>query len=57
MAAQFVLDAVAEQEHVDVQQNELIEFLVMSAQQYGMDPNDFAKAIDGQGQILSLIHI
>ena len=55
MAAQFVLDAVAEQEHVDVQQNELIEFLVMSAQQYGMDPNDFAKAIDGQGQIPAMV--
>jgi trigger factor len=55
MRAQFLLDAIAEQEQVNVEQPELIEYLVMSAQQYGMDPNQFAQAIDQQGQIPSMV--
>ena len=55
MAAQFVLDAIAEQQQVQVEQGELIEFLVTSAQQYGMDPNQFAQAIDAQGQIPAMV--
>ncbi len=55
LRAQFLLDAIAEQEEVNVEQPELIEYLVMSAQQYGMDPNQFAQAIDQQGQIPSMV--
>ncbi|MGL5908652.1 MAG: trigger factor [Phycicoccus sp.] len=51
LRAQFLLDAVAERREVTVEQPELIEYLVMSAQQYGMDPNQFAQAVDQQGQI------
>jgi trigger factor len=51
LKAQFLLDAIAEREQVQVEQPELIEYLVMSAQQYGMDPNQFAQAIDQQGQV------
>jgi trigger factor len=51
LRAQFLLDAIAEREQVQVEQPELIEYLVMSAQQYGMDPNQFAQAIDQQGQV------
>ncbi|MGL4178676.1 MAG: trigger factor [Dermatophilaceae bacterium] len=51
LRAQFLLDAFAEQREVTVEQPELIEYLVMSAQQYGMDPNQFAQAVDKQGQI------
>jgi len=51
MRSQFLLDAIAEKEQVSVSQAELIEYLVMSAQQYGMEPNDFAKAVDEGGQI------
>ena len=51
LKAQFLLDAIAEREQVKVEQPELIEYLVMSAQQYGMDPNQFAQAIDQQGQV------
>ncbi|MGL5866421.1 MAG: trigger factor, partial [Dermatophilaceae bacterium] len=51
LRAQFLLDAVAEQREVTVEQAELIEYLVMSAQQYGMDPNEFAQAVDQQGQV------
>jgi trigger factor len=55
MRSQFLLDAVAEKEQVSVGQPELIEYLVMSAQQYGMDPNDFAKAVDEGGQIPAMV--
>ena len=55
LRAQFLLDAVAEKLEVTVEQPELIEYLVMSAQQYGMDPNQFAQSIDQQGQIPSIV--
>ena len=55
MRAQFLLDAIAEQEKVSVGQAELIEYLVMSAQQYGMDPNEFAKTVDEGGQIPAMV--
>ena len=46
LQAQLLLDAVAEKVQVQVNQNELIDHIVASAQQYGMDPNPFAKAVD-----------
>ncbi len=55
MRAQFLLDALAEHLEVTVEQPELIEYLIMSAQQYGMDPSQFAQAIDSQGQIASMV--
>jgi len=55
MRAQFLLDAIAEKEQVSVGQAELIEYLVMSAQQYGMDPNEFAKSVDEGGQIPAMV--
>ncbi len=55
MRAQFLLDAIAEKEKVSVGQSELIEHLVMSAQQYGMDPNEFAKTVEEGGQISSMV--
>ena len=55
LKAQFLLDAIAEKLEVRVEQPELIEYLVMSAQQYGMDPNEFAQNIDQQGQIPSIV--
>ncbi len=55
MKTQFLLDAIAEQEAVKVEQSELIEYLIMASQQYGMDPNEFATAIDQQGQIPQIV--
>ena len=55
LRAQFLLDAVAEKLEVEVGQPELIEYLVMSAQQYGMDPNQFAQALDKQGQVPAMV--
>jgi len=53
--AQLLLDAVAEAEQVSVGQRELIEYLVQMSQQYGMDPNSFAKAVDEAGQVPSMV--
>ena len=55
LRAQFLLDAIAEKLEVQVEQPELIEYLVMSAQQYGMDPNQFAQALDQQGQVPAMV--
>ncbi|MGZ4612292.1 MAG: trigger factor [Kineosporiaceae bacterium] len=52
---QLLLDAVAERVQVSVNQNELIEYVVASAQQYGMDPNAFATAVDEAGQIPAMV--
>jgi trigger factor len=51
LQTQFLLDAIVEKDEVEVAQEELIEYLIMSAQQYGMDPNQFAQALDQQGQV------
>jgi trigger factor len=55
LRAQFLLDAIVEKEQVSVGQPELIEYLVMSASQYGMEPNEFAKAVDEAGQIPAMV--
>ena len=55
LRAQFLLDAIVEKEEVSVGQPELIEYLVMSASQYGMEPNEFAKAVDEAGQIPAMV--
>ncbi len=52
---QLLLDAVAEKVQVQVAQNELIDYIVASAQQYGMDPNAFAKAVDEAGQVPAMV--
>ncbi len=55
LKTQLVLDAIAEATEVQVAQQELIEFLVMSSQQYGMDPNQFAQQLDQDGQIPAMV--
>jgi trigger factor len=55
LRSQFLLDAIAEKEQVSVGQPELIEYLVTQAQQYGMEPNEFAKAVDEGGQIPAMV--
>ena len=52
---QFILDALAEKHEIQAGQEDLIEYLIMQAQQYGMDPNQFAQAVDQQGQIPAIV--
>ncbi|MDP5225651.1 MULTISPECIES: trigger factor [Arthrobacter] len=48
---EIILDAIADKEEVGVSQNELIDYLVSTSAQYGMDPNQFAQIIDQAGQV------
>ncbi|GAA3695048.1 trigger factor [Zhihengliuella alba] len=52
---ELVLDAVAEKEEVTVEQSELIDYIVQTASQYGMDPNQFAQMLDGAGQVPMIV--
>jgi trigger factor len=53
--AQFVLDAVAEQENVQVGNEELTEYLVRQAAQWDMSPQDFAKQVMDSGNLPALV--
>ncbi|QAY73867.1 trigger factor [Agromyces protaetiae] len=52
---QIVLDAIARNEKVQVGQDELTQYLVQSAAQYGMDPNEFVQILSQQGQIPAMV--
>ena len=52
---EIILDAVADKEEVGVSQNELIDYIVSTAGQYGMDPNQFAQLIDQSGQVPMMV--
>ncbi|WP_181443118.1 trigger factor [Kytococcus schroeteri] len=55
LRAQFLMDALVERDEVEVEQNELLEYLMMSAQSSGMDPNQFIGMLDQQGQIGAVV--
>lgn len=52
---EIILDAIADKEEVNVSQNELIDYIVTTASQYGMDPNQFAQIIDQSGQVPMMV--
>ncbi|WP_028278607.1 trigger factor [Arthrobacter sp. H5] len=52
---EIVLDTVAEKEEIGVSQNELIDYIVSTAGQYGMDPNQFAQMLDQSGQVPMIV--
>jgi trigger factor len=53
--SQILIDAIAEAEEVKVSQDELTQYLVQSAAQYGMEPGEFIKVLDENGQIPAMI--
>ena len=53
--AQFVLDAVAEKNDVQIGDSELTEYLVRQAQQYQMPPQEFANQIVQAGNLPLLV--
>ncbi len=55
LKGQLLLDVIAEAENVQVSRDELIQFLVSSSRQYGMEPNEFAKAVDEAGQVPAMV--
>jgi len=52
---QIVLDTIAETEKVKVSQDELTQYLIQGASQYGMDPSEFVQALSSNGQIPSMV--
>ncbi|TAJ47216.1 MAG: trigger factor [Herbiconiux sp.] len=52
---QILLDAVVDKEEVKVSQDELTQYLVQSAAQYGMDPNEFVKILSESNQIPAMV--
>jgi trigger factor len=53
--SQILLDAIAEEEKIRVSQDELTQYLVQGAAQYNMEPGEFIKVLDGNGQIPGMI--
>ncbi|NVM94495.1 trigger factor [Arthrobacter wenxiniae] len=52
---EIILDAIADKEEIGVSQAELIDYIVSSAGQYGMDPNQFAQMLDSSGQVNMIV--
>lgn len=52
---QILLDTIAEAENVQVSQDELTQYLIQGASQYGMDPSEFVQALSSNGQIPSMV--
>ncbi|KQR43758.1 trigger factor [Frigoribacterium sp. PvP120] len=52
---QILLDAIAEKEEVKVEQDELTQYLIQGAAQYGMEPGEFIKVLDQNGQIPAMV--
>jgi trigger factor len=53
--SQLLFDTVAEKEQVQVSQEELTQYLIQAAAQYGMEPGEFIKVIDQNGQIPGMV--
>jgi trigger factor len=53
--SQILLDAIAEKEEVKVSQDELTQYLIQGAAQYGMEPGEFIQVLDKNGQIPAMI--
>jgi trigger factor len=52
---QMILDEIAQAEDVKVNEQELMQYLVMSSQNYGMEPNEFIEAISKNNQVPSFV--
>jgi len=52
---QMILDAIAEAEEIRVNENELLQYLIQASQSYGMQPNEFVKMVDEQGQVPAFV--
>ncbi|WP_298040006.1 trigger factor [uncultured Microbacterium sp.] len=52
---QVLLDTIAEQADVQVSQEELSQYLIQSAAQYGMAPQEFVQALQSSNQLPALV--
>jgi len=53
--SQILLDSIAEKEEIKVSQDELTQYLIQGAAQYGMEPGEFIQVLDQNGQIPAMI--
>ncbi|MDQ1543520.1 MAG: trigger factor [Actinomycetota bacterium] len=53
--AQILLDAIAEKEEIKVSQDELTQYLIQASAQYSMEPGEFIKVLDENGQIPAMV--
>lgn len=53
--SQILLDSIAEKEEVKVGQNELTTYVVQASAQYGMEPGEFVKILDQNGQLPGVV--
>ncbi|HNP16270.1 MAG TPA: trigger factor, partial [Terrimesophilobacter sp.] len=53
--SQILLDAIVEAEEVKVSQEELTQYLMQGAAQYQMEPGEFIKVLDENGQIPGMV--
>lgn len=51
LQTELLLDKLADTEEVEVGQQELVEYIVMTAQQRGVNPNELAQQMDQQNQV------
>ena len=52
---EILFDTIVSEEKVNVTEGELSEYLVRSAQRYGMTPDEFVKEVQKAGQVSSII--
>jgi len=55
LRTQLLLDALVEKLEVQVSQEELSQYLMQSAAQYGMEPGEFIQTLDSNNQIPSMV--
>lgn len=55
LVERILLDTLAEKLAVQVGQDELLDFMVNAASQYGMDPTTFVQNVDRQGQLPAMV--
>ncbi|MGB3414893.1 MAG: trigger factor, partial [Microbacteriaceae bacterium] len=52
---QLILDKIAETRDVKVSQDDFGRYVMQNAAQYGIDPNEYVKLLDQQGQVSSVV--
>ena len=53
--SQLLFDKIAEQEQIQVSQDEFAQYVVQSAQQYGVQPQEFVEALQENNQLQSML--
>lgn len=55
LRTQMLLDQLAEDLAIEVQENELVDYLVNASRQYGTDPGEFIQQVQQAGQIPAIV--